>query len=121
MSGLFPSDYYTSSSATFVDNFEQRLKDTFIQKCTNDIESSNKCRVYRESKTVYKCENYMDCDIRHDLRMYYSTIQKHRLSSHKFLVERARWRKDKIPNHERTCSLCNVHDVQDEYHIALIC
>ena len=60
----------------------------------------------------------MDCNIRHDLRMYYT---KFRLSSHKFLVERARWRKDKIPYHERTCSLCNVHDVQDEYHIALIC
>ena len=26
-----------------------------------------------------------------------------------------------ISYHERTCSLCNVHDVQDEYHIAMIC
>ena len=24
-------------------------------------------------------------------------------------------------HHKRTCSLCNIHDVQDEYHIALIC
>ena len=102
----------------FVANFEQRLKDTFIQKCTSEIERSNRCRMYREIKTVYQCENYMNCNIRHDLRMYYT---KFRLSSHKFLVERARWRKDKIPYHERTCSLCNVHDVQDEYHIALIC
>ena len=39
------------------------------------------------------------------------------------MVERALWRKDKIPYHERTCSLCNIHDVhvQDEYHIAMIC
>ena len=50
--------------------------------------------------------------------MYYT---KFRLSSHKFLVERARCRKDKIPHHEITCSLCNIHDVQDEYHFALIC
>ena len=24
--------------------------------------------MYREIKTVYKCENYMDCNIRHDFR-----------------------------------------------------
>ena len=50
----------------FLANFEQRLNDTFIQNCTSDIESSNKCRIYREIKTVYKCKNYMDCNIRHD-------------------------------------------------------
>ena len=103
---------------TFLANFEQRLKDTFIQNCISDVESSNKCRMYREIKTVYKCEYYMDCNTRHDLRMYYT---KSRLNSHKFLVERARWRKEQIPYHERTCSLCNIHDVQHEYHIALIC
>ena len=102
----------------FLANFEQRLKDTFIQNCISDVESSNKCWMYKEIKTVYKCENYMDCNIRHDLRMYYI---KFRLSSHKFKVERARWRKDKIPYYERTCSLCNIHDVQDEYHIAMKC
>ena len=68
----------------FLANFEQRLKDTFIQTCISDVESSNTCRMYREIKTVYKCENYMDCNIRHDLRLYYT---KFRLSSHKFLVE----------------------------------
>ena len=59
----------------------------------------------------------MDCNIRHDLKMYYTEFGQ---SSHKFLVERAWWRKHKIPYHERTCSLCNVYVVQDEYHIALI-
>ena len=43
------------------------------------------------------------------------------LSSDEFLIQGTRWRKDKIPYHERTCFLCMVHDVQDEYHIALIC
>ena len=46
---------------------------------------------------------------------------KFRLSSHKFLIERARWHKTVIPYHERTCTLCNKHDIQDEYHVALIC
>ena len=50
--------------------------------------------------------------------MFYT---KFRLRSHKFLIERARWHKTVIPYHERTCTLCNKHDIQDEYHVALIC
>ena len=26
-----------------------------------------------------------------------------------------------LPYHERTCTLCKYHDVQDEYHVTLIC
>ena len=111
-------DQSVMNEKLFLANFKQTLKDTFIQNCTSDVESGNKCRMYKKIKTVYKCETYMDCSIRHDLRMYYTKV---RLSSHKFMVERARWRKDEILYHERTCSLCNVHDVQDEYHIAMIC
>ena len=59
----------------------------------------------------------MDCNIRHDLRMF-----KFRLSSHEFLIERARRHKTVIPYyHERTCTLCNQHVIKDEYHVALIC
>ena len=87
-------DQSVMNEKLFLANFEQRLKDTFIQNYISDVESSNKCRMYREIKTVYKCENYMDCNIRHDLRLYYT---KFRLSGHNFLVERARWRKEQIP------------------------
>ena len=104
----------------FLANFEQRLKDTHIQKCIGEMNSSNKCRTYREIKAVYKCEIYMDCNIRHDFGMFYT---KFRLSSLKFLIERARWHKTVVPYHEITCrsTLCNKHDIQDEYHVALIC
>ena len=50
--------------------------------------------------------------------MFYT---KFRLSRHKFLIERARWHKTVIPYHERTCTLCNQYDLQDEFHVALIC
>ena len=49
-------DQSVMNEKLFFANFEQRLKDTFIQNCTSDVESSNKCRMYREIKTVYKCE-----------------------------------------------------------------
>ena len=44
-----------------------------------------------------------------------------RLSSHGFLVKRARRSADKISYHEIICSPCNIHNVQDQYHIAMIC
>ena len=92
----------------FIANFEQRLKDTHIQRCIGDMNSSNKCRTYREIKAVYKCETYLDCNIMHGLRMFYT---KFRLSSHKFLIEPARWHKTVITYLERTCTLCNKHDI----------
>ena len=55
----------------FLANFEQRLKDrAHIQKRIGDMNSSNKCRKRTEKLelfTNYKCENYIDCNIRHDL------------------------------------------------------
>ena len=83
-----------------------------------DMNSNTKCRTYREIKAVYKCETYMDYNIRHNLRMFYT---KFVLSSHRFLIERARWHTTVIPYQERTCTLYNQHDIQDEYHVALIC
>ena len=44
-----------------------------------------------------------------------------RLSSHRFLVERARWLKVKVPYTQRTCTLCNSNDIEDEYHGTLVC
>ena len=79
-----------------------------IQKCISDINSSDTCKTYKEIKPVYKCENYIDCNISRDLKMFYI---KFRLSSHTFLIEQARWHKTVILYHERTCTLCNEHDI----------
>ena len=48
-------------------------------------------------------------------------ITKLRLSSHKFLVESARWLKLKVPYTHRTCTLSNSNDIEDEYHVTLDC
>ena len=57
-------DQTVMNEKLFLANFEQKIKDTFIQNCISNVESSNKCTMYREIKTVYKRENYMDCNIR---------------------------------------------------------
>ena len=77
-------------------------------------------RLYKEIKTVFECESYMNCNIRRDVRVCFTKL---RLSSHKFLVERARWLKEvkvKVPYTQRTCTLCNSNDIEDEYHVTLV-
>ena len=63
----------------FLATFEQRLKDEFIQKCFSDIRNSDRCRLYKEIKTVFECESYMNCNIRRDVRVCFTKL---RLSSH---------------------------------------
>ena len=60
----------------------------------------------------------MNCNIRRDVRVCFTKL---RLSSHKCLVERARWLKVKVPYTQRTCTLCNSNDIEDEYHVTLVC
>ena len=102
----------------FVNRFEQRCKDIHIQQCFADIERSNRCRMYREIKTTYGTETYLNCTLSKQLRIFFT---KCRLSSHKFLVERGRWDKPPIVYHERKCTLCNSGDIEDEYHVAMKC
>ena len=60
----------------------------------------------------------MSCEIKSTLRVNYTKL---RLSSHKFLVERARWGKVKIPYAQRRITLCSSGDIEDEYHMIMIC
>ena len=112
------NDQSVMNEKVFLATFEQRLKDEFIQKCFSDIRNSNRCRLYKEIKTVFECESFMNCNIRRDVRVCFTKL---RLSSHKFLVEHARWLKVKVPCTQRTCTLCNSNDIEDEYHVTLVC
>ena len=58
----------------------------------------------------------MSCEIKQNLRVNYTKL---RLSSHKYIVERARQRKVKIPYAQRACTQCSSGDIEDEYHIVL--
>ena len=59
----------------------------------------------------------MSCNIRRDVRVCFTKLK---LSSNKFLVERARWLKLKVPCTQRTCTLCNSSDIEDEYDVTLV-
>ena len=73
---------------------------------------------YKEIKPTFGGELYLEMNINTRLR---SCLTKLRLSSHKYLVERGRWLKPKLPYIDRKCTLCNIPDIQDEYHVTLCC
>lgn len=86
--------------------------------CLSDIETSSRCRLYKEIKINYDMEWYLKCNVKRDIRTCFTKL---RLCSHRFMIERGRWVKPKIEYSERLCNLCNDRDIQDEYHIILKC
>lgn len=109
---------YIDNEKQFLMLFESRCKDIFAQECFTDIQSSNRCRLYREIKESYNMADYLRYNISATLR---SSLTKIRLSSHRFMVERGRWAKPKIQYVDRKCTLCTSNDIQDEYHMLIQC
>ena len=44
-----------------------------------------------------------------------------RLSSHSLRIESGRYERNRLDRSLRTCQICNTGDVEDEYHLILIC
>ena len=72
--------------------------------------------LYLEIKCTFDRADYLQVL---ENRKNRNVIAKLRLSSHKLFVETGRHRQ--IPRQDRTCILCNIDDVEDEYHFILIC
>ena len=102
----------------FIKHFGQRCRDMYIQDGFNDIQSSSRCRMYKEIKQVHKPEAYLTINNKKKGR---ASFAKFRLSSHKLLVERGRWTISKLHYELRKCTLCNSGDIEDEYHVTLVC
>ena len=67
---------------------------------------------------MFTPESYLSVWMDKKLRTSYT---KFRLSSHKLLVERGRWMKHKLQYQMRKCTLCDSEDIEDEYHVTLVC
>ena len=98
----------------FIKQYEQRLKDTFQQKCRSEIANSNRCSLYNHLHREFTMANYLN---KVQIRTNRRALTKLRLSSHRLLIERGRWLKIKQEN--RLCTECHV--LEDEYHVVCIC
>ena len=69
-------------------------------------------------KQVHKPEAYLTVNINNK---FYTSFTKFRLSSHKLLVERGCWMVSQLDYKLRKCTLCNSGDIEDKYHVTLVC
>ena len=67
--------------------FEQRLKDNFMQSCFSDMDNSNKCFLYRSLCREFCMAGYL---YKIHIPANRKAMTKLRLSSHKLMIERGR-------------------------------
>ncbi|XP_025099686.1 uncharacterized protein LOC112567141 isoform X3 [Pomacea canaliculata] len=103
------------SPCNFKNIVMQRLKDQFIQKWKQEIYTNEICTAYRMFKEYFIFENYL-IDLPPALR---SNLIKFRLSCHKLPIQQLRY--SGIPRYLRTCPLCNLDEVGDEFHYLFVC
>jgi len=72
--------------------------------------------VFREIKLNFEQSSYLRSM---ENTKYRNTSAKFRLSSHKLNIEVGRH--NNIFRNERKCSLCNLNDIEDEFHFLLKC
>ena len=92
----------------------QNLKDRFIQLWNSKLEQSSKGTNYKLFKDSINLEPYV-------LRLpgnSYTYFAKFRTGNHRVSCERRRWLNIELS--KRKCTLCNLHEVGDEFHYALV-
>ena len=81
-----------------------------------------------EIDTMAKCNFYKFLVNRHCLQFYFTKplpvktreiITKFRISGHNLNIEKGRY--VNVDRHDRKCSLCNMNEIEDEYHFILQC
>ena len=111
---LFPESVNINKFIPFF--FQCRLRDLYIVEWKQGIDLSSSLYIYKEIKQTFEISPYLFVLNNKKLR---NTIAKLRLSSHQLNIEIGRHRN--IVRADRKCILCNLNDVEDEYHFIFIC
>ena len=96
--------------------FQCRLRDLYIAEWKQGIELSSSLYIYKEIKQTFEISPYLFILNNKKLR---NAIAKLRLSSNQLNIEIGRHRN--IVRADRKCIICNLNDIEDEYHFTLIC
>ncbi len=78
-------------------------------------------RTYYKFKNSFKYESYLDFNKDFKKRR---SITKLRISSHRLEVEIGRYQTKNITRtkyENRLCKMCDLSDIEDEYHVLLVC
>ena len=99
----------------FKSEFKNRLVDVFKQEWKVSVEQCRKCILYKYIKTTFKFEQYLT-KIPWSLCKY---LVKFRTCNHKLTIETGRY--NNIEINQRTCDICNMNLLGDEYHLFYDC
>ncbi|KAL4222869.1 hypothetical protein ACF0H5_018909 [Mactra antiquata] len=99
-----------------INNVIQRVIDNYLQSWYACLNSFSRLETYKFFKISFEFEKYLDC-IEND--KYISVLARFRCSSHKLAIEEGRCRN--IDKNLRLCKLCNMNQIESEYHFLLIC
>jgi hypothetical protein len=97
--------------------FKLRVIDVFKQHWINSIDQSTSLPLYNYFKPVFGQEQYLN---KLPVKSMVA-ISKLRLSSHCLRIVTSRYTNNRIPLEERLCTLCNLNEIEDEFHLVLKC
>ena len=108
-------DQNVNSPNTFRSLVNCRLRDQFIQNWHSTLDNTSKCLNYRIYKQEFAIENYFHI-LSPDLA---NILCKFRSVNHKLPIEKGRYQN--IERNLRTCNLCSVNVLGDEFHYIFQC
>ena len=100
----------------FIPLLKRRLLDTFLVDLRGGLNVCTSMVLYRELNQDFEMCPYLNNLVNRNLR---NALSKLRLSSHQLAIESGRHRG--IERQNRKCTLCTTNDIEDEYHMVLIC
>ena len=96
--------------------FKQRIVDSALQDWHADLNESRKALHYKHFKTLLSVERYLTLKIPLKYKIAFSKL---RCSNHSLLVETGRHHN--IFYADRICILCNLQEIEDEFHVVARC
>ena len=104
---------------SFLNAFEQRVKDCDLQRWSDSLSNMPKLTTYSLLKSQLNPEPYLTLCIPFKIR---SAIAKFRISNNNLEIETGRH--ENLEVNGRLCKLCasvNMLNVEDEYHVLMVC
>ncbi len=103
---------------TIVNVVTSSLKTVYDSNWFSCISADNsKLRTYCKFKTMFQQDNY----ILFFNRTSRSAFSKIRISAHCLRIEKGRYSIPKILPEDRICQVCDMHEIEDEYHFIMRC
>ena len=102
-------------------SFKKIAKNYDKNKWENEVDAitrDNKLRTYKTFKSRFGVEAYVKINLPREQRREYARLRCGVLPIH---IETGRFQRPKTPVNERLCTLCDLHQVEDEKHFLLGC